>query len=800
MSLLPLSVDRYRMHFRYLLVGTSLSGMLTPIAAFAAMTGDTTEKTVVQKPGNNASTSAPGPELIKVTRKIGVDGVTRTAAGGGLITEESAPKSVSTVGRDYIAKQPPSATVFQLMKMSPGVNFSANDPYGVNGGDVTVRGLDSNQIGFTLEGAPLNDIASYAIFPQEYVDSENLRQIRIAQGTADLGAPHIGASGGTVNMSMLDPAAKAGGQFNFTYGSFAADREFLRLDSGDIAKSGVRAFISYSHFHDDHFRGPGTDNRNHVDFKIMKNFDNGSRMALSVSYNQTFNAFYSNPTLSQWQTSGLHSNYDQNYTQNDTSYYQYHTNPYTNVVAAAPMHFVINKSASVNFTPYFWYGYGAGGGATVLNESGYYSGDVKYSSDLNGNGTTNDKVLLYSPTISHTYRPGYITSLNYNVAHNKITAGYWFEYSNEAQFTPFSYVDGNGSPASTMGQQNNVYTPNGSVLYNRNQITYTTVNALFLGDSISLFHDRFNFDIGVKETMVRRDGTNLIPSTTYKTIINDAQVTPQLAARYKIDRHNQVFLTASTNFRSPPNATLFANYSSTTGSLVTASNAKQKDEYSIEEELGYRYQGNIGDFSVALFNYNFVNRQVTSQVLIDGAYDTESINAGGQTSRGIDIEAGLRPWHHFRPYIAGEYLHATIDNNFLSNGVYLPTAGKIAVRSPKFQFSFALDYDDGHFFGNAGIKWVDSQYSTFMNDQSIPAYVTSDITLGYRFSNFGPLHSPQLRLNFMNVGNNHYLSGIAGVQANAKTVYSGTKSVAGVNPTYYVGSPFAAIFTFGTGF
>ena len=62
-----------------------------------------------------------------------------------------------------------------------------------------------------------------------------------------------------------------------------------------------------------------------------------------------------------------------------------------------------------------------------------------------------------------------------------------------------------------------------------------------------------------------------------------------------------------------------------------------------------------------------------------------TINAGGQTSRGVDAELGSRPWHHLSPYLSGEYLHATIDNDLAVDGDLLPTRGHIAVRSPAWQ-------------------------------------------------------------------------------------------------------------------
>lgn len=99
--------------------------------------------------------------------------------------------------------------------------------------------------------------------------------------------------------------------------------------------------------------------------------------------------------------------------------------------------------------------------------------------------------------------------------------------------------------------------------------------------------------------------------------------------------------------------------------------------------------------------------------------------------RGVQLEVGLRRWHHFSPYVSGQYEHATIDSNLsagTSDGsnttVALPTKGKRAVNTPEFTAAIGLNYDDGSIFGGFNMNYIGKQYSTFMNDESIPSYET----------------------------------------------------------------------------
>ena len=129
-----------------------------------------------------------------------------------------------------------------------------------------------------------------------------------------------------------------------------------------------------------------------------------------------------------------------------------------------------------------------------------------------------------------------------------------------------------------------------------------------------------------------------------------------------------------------------------------------------------------------------------------------------------------------------------IESDIPVSGDYLPTTGKEAVRSPKVQGAIAVDYDNGTFFGNLGVKYVGKQYSTFMNDQQIPSYTTMDIGLGYRFtaSAGSRFTKPELRLNLMNVGDRKYLSGVNSVTTNAvATTAINGKTIAASQPTWW---------------
>jgi iron complex outermembrane receptor protein len=105
---------------------------------------------------------------VKAKGETTPSGVTRVDLGGGLMIQEDQAKSRSTVTRDFIAKQASTSNPYQLVEMLPGANINSPDAAGLNGGNITLRGFNSDQIGLTIDGAPVNDSGNYALYPQEY--------------------------------------------------------------------------------------------------------------------------------------------------------------------------------------------------------------------------------------------------------------------------------------------------------------------------------------------------------------------------------------------------------------------------------------------------------------------------------------------------------------------------------------------------------------------------------------------------------------------------------------------------------
>jgi iron complex outermembrane receptor protein len=758
---------------------------------------------------------APVQEVVVVGQNKTKDGVSRVDAGGGLISNEVVPRERETVTRDFIAKQPPSANPEQLLLLQPSANVMLGDPFGLAQGRLTVRGLDIGEIGFMFEGMPFNN---GAVFPNEIVDSENLSSVSLTPGSIDFDVPSFGAVGGLVEMKFRDPSKQPGGYVNLSTGSDRYNSEFVRLDSGEIGNTGARAFISASQGRADFWHGPGVDGRTHVDFKVIKDFGNGTQSALSVAWNRQEFALDHYPTLAQWNTQGLSFNWDRNFTPGDTNFWALHESAFGNVAVSAPTRVNLGSNFDLAVTPYLFHGYGTSpGGIAVGNVK--YSGPTPLGPSTIGPSPTgaagpgldlssqSNSGVFYSLTLYDQYRTGVNAALNYHIGGHTLTVGYWYEYDYATTKGVLDITGPGGIPADIWGGSGLVHLTNGQLYYSSYAKTLAEVNGIYAGDRAKFFNDKLEVDVGFKEVSFDQQGFNYIPGETYRHNANFSIPLPTAAARYRLDSHNMIYANVGTNFLTPQSSQLFDVYSPTTGKQTQQSALYQKPEYSVVEEIGYRYDGSIFTGSIAAFNYDFRDRQVSTTVSQAGVLVTEYINAGAQNSRGIDVEVGLKPWHNFRPFVSAEYLDAVIKSNIpalnvLNQLVALPTSGKTAVRSPKDMASLGLDYDNGTLFSNFVGHYTASQYTTFINDEQIPGYATANMTFGYRMKTLAWAKTPVIQLNLINITNNKYLGNANSVTTNAKatTAVDGSAVPSAGLPGYLDGAGFAAIVSISASF
>src|SRR5216683_4138872 len=346
--------------------------------------------------------------------------------GTGLIIQEEAPKARSTTTRAALDKQRATDNPYQGLQLLPGVNTFSFDATGLFGGGMRVRGFNSDQMGFTVDGAPVNDSGSFSVFPQEYTDAENMCELFVTQGTPDSDAPHVGASGGNIGIVTCDPLARLGAKIQQTLGQLHLSKTFVRGDTGKLQvpwAGSWSSFVSYSHAQVDKFKGKGGADRDHIDFRSVLMLPSASRVMVTALWNESINNNYRTSTKAQF---AANPNFDfaDTFIGNPTpvagtrqvpvaqdTFYKLSLNPFRNAIITGKANLNLTPAVRLDIEPYFWYGYGTGGNQQfTLNEGGTFRGGVQ---DINGDGDRLDSVIVYRSSVTNTHRPGGTVRLSY---------------------------------------------------------------------------------------------------------------------------------------------------------------------------------------------------------------------------------------------------------------------------------------------------------------------------------------------------------------------------------------------------
>ncbi len=268
--------------------------------------------------------------------------------GAGQMLNEDAVKGRSTVTKAATEKNLATGNPYQALALLPGINTYNHDATGLFGGGLTIRGFNSDQIGVTINGVPVNDSGSFSVFPQEYIDQENLCTQTVSQGSPDVDAPHAGATGGNVSITSCDPEDKQRFRVAQTFGELRLSRTFARFDTGRFADDKAKVFVSLSHTEADKWKGPGSAKKDHLDTAFRWDLNGDNVILGSVLYNRAVKHNIANLSLVKLNTLGYNYDYSASFTpghlpggagpQKETGptpqYYKLAINPFENAIAS----------------------------------------------------------------------------------------------------------------------------------------------------------------------------------------------------------------------------------------------------------------------------------------------------------------------------------------------------------------------------------------------------------------------------------------------------------------------------------
>ncbi len=263
------------------------------ITALAASTATVSIAFAIATPAMAQSTGS-----VEFEKEILVTGSRTTVQQVGGISSPDTSKAKAVLTQENLARQNPGQSVLDSINQIPGVSFQNNDAYGSAGGTLNIRGFDSTRISLTVDGIPLNDSGNYAIFSNQQIDPEVIEQVNVNLGTTDVDSPTASAAGGTVNLRTLTPSHDFGAMFSGSVGEWNFMRGFVKLETGDLTQSGIRAWVSASRATNDiPFNGYGKVNKQQYNGKLYVPLSGGDFVSVSGHYNQNRNNFFGSVSL-----------------------------------------------------------------------------------------------------------------------------------------------------------------------------------------------------------------------------------------------------------------------------------------------------------------------------------------------------------------------------------------------------------------------------------------------------------------------------------------------------------------------
>ena len=724
--------------------------------------------------------------LAEDTVDIGNVNVTGQSLGNGLMVEENSAKGRSTVTKEAMDEMAPTANAIDKLKYTPGINVSSTDASGVSGTSFTMRGMNSDQVGVSSDGIPINDSGDYAVYANLLGDPENLGEVFVTQGSSEIDGPHIGSSGGNIGLVTMRPTKDFGVFVKQSVGSNSLNKSFARINTGDL--NGFKTFVSASHTEGEKWRGKGTVRADRVEWNTLFEDGNGNSTNAIFKYSTQENYNYNTLSKAQFQKSGRGLDYAEvpiyNSSGKLTQYYKINRNPFENASASLTQRFQLRDDLALTIAPYYFWSNGgsfSGQSATGLSSTSDKAGNFDLS------GLAYD--TYYRPSWTESWRPGVTTKLkwDFNEAHS-IDVGYWYERARQRQTQPFISITENGTPEDIWGDYNSgnqLKDNNGATVQGRHQYTVTPAQKIWVQDMWTVTPD-LTLTGGLAYQYVERDGNNLgsLYSAPEKRDARYHEFLPSFSARYQVNDQHQAFYNVTRNMRTPPNYVLY-----NAGDSISLA-----PELSWNQELGWRFTQDDMLLSATLFHISYKDRQL-STTNADGDY--EMLNVGSVVNKGLELEwSGLLPYN-FNYYTSYTYTSAEQQDDVISRNKALPTSGKQLANVPKNMFNASLGYDNKRYYGNVAAKYVGSYYGDLTNDQEISGRTTFDINAGVRLPvDKKILKSAAIRVSMLNVFDKEYLS-------SARTVVLNAAPVNGVNaatPYYNVGEERTAMVSFEANF
>lgn len=686
-------------------------------------------------------------------------------------------RQVQSLVAAQLEQFPAGTSPLKSIEKLPGVNFQSADPYGAYEWStrIVVRGFNQNQMGFTLDGVPLGDM-SYAnhngLHISRAVMSENMGRVSLSQGAGALRTASTSNLGGTLEFSTARPDDEFGITTNASVGSDAAQRLFLRVDSGALS-SGTRFFFSAATQETDKWKGGGSQEQDYINLKVEQEI---GAATLTGYYSDSDRAENDYQDMSKDMIRRLGRDWD--------NYY-----PDWNRAVAA---------ANGNFT----------GGVTSLddaywNAAGLRKDDLSYLTlDLPVSGTVNWNATAYfhdnegqglwgtpyvptpggAPLTIRTTeyvidRSGFLSDLSFDMDAHTFSVGIWMEDNDFEQARRFY-----GEPSAAAPSRDFLKFQSNPLLTQWEYAFNTETTQLYVKD-IWQATDELRLEFGFKSVQVDVKADTIVGDNKTGKIDTDEGFLPQIGFVYDLNDTNELFGAASKNVRALIGSATGTSPFSASQAGFDAIKDTIDPETATTLELGWRFRTDTLEGVVSAYHVTFDDRLLAIQQgsAIIGAFNALA-NVGSVTSKGIETGVNWTFSDSVTWYNSASYNLSQIEDDYMSGTTRVNTSGKTVVDSPEWMFNSEVSYETEQLFAKLHFKFTGDREYTFLNEGNVDAFGVLNLSAGYHFGDLGMLKELTAQVDVANLLDEEYIS----------TVGSGgfgNSDVAGTAQTLLPGAP-----------
>ncbi|MDM5181697.1 TonB-dependent receptor [Massilia sp. DJPM01] len=658
-------------------------------------------------------------------------------------------RQVQNITRDDLANSLPGTNALKTLEKLPGVHFESADPFGTYEWSSTfsMRGFAQNQIGYTLDGVPLGDMAyanSSGLHISRAITAENIARVTVSQGAGDVGTASISNLGGTVQFFSADPNQAFGVSGAQTFGSSHTYRSFARLDTGLMA-SGTKAYASLMRQRAHKWKGDhGPQNLDQFNTKLVHRLG-AHRLSVFYNYSDRLETDYQDMSLEM--TPRLGWDWD-NYAPDWQRAVKAANGVYGGAVTSLDDAYYLGRGLRRDTL----------GGATL---DARLSGAVALKSTVyhHSHQGQGHWYTPYSPTSARDpisirtseygiSRNGVAVNLLWDAGAHAVDAGVWIERNNHVVTRNFYAADGSENSARFLRHPIST----GFI-----QDFSTKTRQFHLQDTITLCDGALTVNVGLKSPKVAIDTVAPLGTRAAGSLSSSKSVLPQFGLQYDIDKDQEVFASVSHNMRAfNPGAGGPFSQNQTAFDL---SAPVLKPETSRTLELGYRFkQGSITG-SLAAYAIRFKDRLATvancSGIL---GCPSSFLNVGKVDTNGVETAMVWTLARHWTWFNAFTYSDSACKSDYLDGATLVAANGKQVVDTPKTMFNTELSYGAGPWSAHALAKHTSKRYYTFLNDAFVPAYWVLNLSAGYRMTSVGTLKDVTLLVSATNVLDKRYYS------------------------------------------